>query len=127
MANYVGTYTNDFGVMHQFVRLAVYAVVDGSRQRTRADTDATYLPAVFIAATGQNERNACDLVQGARIIRHVRAWFRSDAYLHIPCPWQGGSAEFGQFHQALIDNPQVLHMEYCGEHVGAWYSQVFSG
>lgn len=127
MASYVGTYINDFGVLFQMARLSVYAVVAEVRQNTREDTDATYLPAVFSAAVSANERNACEIEQGGRILRHARAWFRSDAYLVIPCPWRGDAPEFVQFHQALIDNANVLHVEHVGEHVNAWYSQVFSG
>lgn len=127
MASYVGTYTNDFGKLFQFARLSVYAVVEGGSQSTREDFDQTYLPAAFLDSVSQDERLACEIANGARIIRHARVYFRADAYLHVPCPWRGNEPQFSQFHRALIDNTNVLHVEHIGEHVNAWYSQVFSG
>jgi len=127
MADYVGTYTNDFGVLFKLSRVSVYAVVDGVRSATQEDTDLTFLPPVFVNAVTQNFRGACEIASGSRRIRHARAWFRADGYLHIPCLWRGDAPEFNQFHQALIDNPEILRIDYVGERVNAWYTQVFSG
>lgn len=127
MASYVGNYRNDFGVVFRFARVSVYAVVDGVRSRTAEDTDLTFMPPVLQAALSQNERTACNIASGTRTIRHARAYFQADGYLHIPCLWPGGEPQFNQFHQELLANSEILRVEHRGERINPWYTQVYTG
>lgn len=127
MANYVGNYRNDLGVLFQLARVSVYAVVNEVRSATQETTDRTFFPTVLTTALSANGRVACEIVSGTRTIRHARVYFQADGYLHLPCLWPGGAPEFNQFHQELLANPQVLRVEQVGERINPWYTQVFTG
>jgi hypothetical protein len=116
--DYVGDYTNDFGVTHQFARLPVYAVVSGSRADTTGGFDANYLPPSWLAVVVAVSRFSCEIPEQPR---RARAWYAPDAYLSIPVLWPGGSGPFGVFWSELVAMPGVLMATLDGERVPCFW------
>ncbi|MGD1909082.1 MAG: hypothetical protein ACFB0C_24265 [Leptolyngbyaceae cyanobacterium] len=123
MASYGGPYTNDFGVSHALVQLPIYAVVDGVRSTTQADFDQTFIPASLAAVIGAPGSFGCSIPE---TLRYAKAYYAPDAWLHIPIPWPGGTAEFNQFFTELIAIPEVLVTELEGERVDCFWTDHYA-
>jgi hypothetical protein len=130
MANYMGNYQNDFGIITQLALLPVYLqrINGGAEDRfpTTHAFDADYLPNVFLDSTRKPGKNSCDIANGTRTIRHVKIYLNQEHFLYVPVPWRGGTEEFKSFLDRLSDNSQIVMAILFGEHIDGFYTTVYA-
>ena len=123
MADYVGSYANDYDRVVGLAKLQVYLVNGatlttsrGIRENTTPAFDADYLPSVFLNAVELFARGlpVCPL---STTPRFAKLYLTSDSYLHVELPFRPSTSEYNQFFIAVGFNFDLLTIGIEGERI----------
>ena len=127
MSNYKGNYANDFNKIAYLTKLEVFLfriVGDNSfRENTNAETDAQYLPSIYLDnVTAFNRGDAT--CPNNLVLRYAKLFINAADYLHVDLPFKPGTIEYSTFFREVNDNNLIITVGLKGERIDPYYLRV---